>query len=55
MNDRERQMWVDNHEGLYNMHRASRKSMRRFLREHRAEVDAVINAQLGNKPKAPHE
>ena len=46
MNDREREMWVLNHEPLYLAHKASRLSMRKFLRTQRAEIDAAIDAQL---------
>jgi len=54
MNDTERAQWVDNHEPLYNMKRASGKSMRRFIREHRAEVDAMIKAERDKPPARSH-
>ena len=50
MNDTTREEWVNNLEPLYNAYKASRKSMRRFLREHRAEIDSAINAELNRKP-----
>lgn len=50
MNDRERELWVSNDEGLYNWHRRSRLSMRRFIRENREELDAIIKAYLDRKP-----
>ena len=52
MNDHERSQWVDNFEPLHNMRLASRKSMRRFIREHRAEIDATIKAELDKKPRS---
>ncbi len=47
LNDRERELWVLNDEGLYNWHRRTRKSMRSFLRENREELDDYIRKQLG--------
>ena len=47
MNDREREMWIDNDEGLYLWWRGSRQSKRAFLRENRADLDAAINRALG--------
>jgi len=53
MNDSERELWVRNDEGLYRAWRASRQSLRAFLREHRAEIDAAIDARL--QPPAPRK
>jgi predicted RNA-binding protein associated with RNAse of E/G family len=51
MNDTEREQWVDNDEGLYDLMRSSGLSKRRFIREWRAEIDAVIAAVTdGRKP-----
>ena len=50
MNDREREMWVNNDESLYNWWRPSRQSMRAFIRENRAELTECINRALDNKP-----
>lgn len=49
MNDREREMWVLNDEGLYMRRQNTGLSMRRFLREYREEIDAVIKAALGKE------
>lgn len=51
MNDREREMWILNDEGLYRWWLTSRQSKRAFIRAHRAELDAVINKVVsGDKP-----
>lgn len=50
MNDREREIWVLNDEGLYNWWRRSRLSMRAFIRANRAELDSIITAALNRKP-----
>lgn len=47
MNDKERAQWVDNHEGLYTWFKATRLTMRNFLRRYRSEIDKVINHALG--------
>lgn len=47
MNDREREMWVLNDEGLYTWWQSSRQSMRAFIRENRSELTALINRALG--------
>lgn len=52
MNDSEREMWVQNDEGLYAWWRSSRTSMREFLRTNRAELDACINRALNVKPRS---
>jgi hypothetical protein len=41
MNDRDREQWVDNDEGLYNLMRRSRLGKRRWIRENRALIDEV--------------
>jgi len=46
MNDRERELWVRNDEGLYSWWRGSRQPMRAFLRENRTELDAAIRQAL---------
>jgi len=52
-NDDERRLWVLNDEGLYNMQRGSRQSVRAFVRENRAMIDEHIDAALAPpKPKA---
>jgi len=50
MNDRERELWVKNDEGLYRFWRSTRLSMRNFLRQYRDEIDAAIDRVL-NPPK----
>lgn len=51
MNNRDREQWVNNDEGLYNWWRSSRVPMRKFITENRAEIDAAIaNVKSGNKP-----
>lgn len=41
MNDTEREQWVANDEGLYDMQRTSGKSMRAWVRENREFIDTV--------------
>lgn len=41
MNDTEREQWVANDEGLYDMQRTSGKSMRAWIRENRDLIDEV--------------
>jgi hypothetical protein len=47
MNDTEREMWVNNDEGLYRWWKSSRQPMRLFIRENRNELDHAINRQIG--------
>jgi hypothetical protein len=49
LNDTDRAQWVDNDEGLYNWMRGSRLSMRAFVRQNRAELDAYIQKALGHE------
>lgn len=51
MNDREREMWVENDQSLYVFRRQTRLSMRQFIRTYRAEIDSVISAALAPKQK----
>ena len=53
MNNRERELWVSNDEGLYGWWRSSRQSMRAFLKENREEIDRLINAVLNREPDGP--
>jgi hypothetical protein len=46
MNDEERRLWVLNDERLYLDWRASRQGLRRYIREHRAELDGHIAGRL---------
>ena len=50
MNDRERQMWIDNDEPLYTWWKSTRMGMRKFMRKHREEIDAYIAKLLARKP-----
>jgi hypothetical protein len=46
MNNRERQMWIDNDEGLYNWFKSSRCSMTQFIKDNKDEIDACIKRVL---------
>ncbi len=48
-NDHEREMWVNNDEGLYLWWRSSGQSIRSFVRANRDELDKVIGRALGVK------
>jgi len=50
-NDAEREQWVDNDEGLYNLWRAAsfRMSKREFIRKNRALIDQVIDNVVSGK------
>lgn len=51
MNNTEREQWIDNDDGLYNWWRSSHLSKREFIRQHRAELDEIINnVTTGKKP-----
>lgn len=50
LNDSDRAQWIANDEGLYNWQRESRLSMRNFIKENRAELDACILRALGRSP-----
>jgi hypothetical protein len=51
MNDRERENWIDNDEGLYRMWSSSRSSKRKFIRANRSVIDAAItNVTTGKQP-----
>jgi hypothetical protein len=51
MNDRERENWIDNDEGLYRMWRSSHSAKRKFIRSNRSVIDAVIeNVTAGKQP-----
>ena len=47
MNNRERELWTLNDEGLYRWFRSSRQSMRQFLKDNREELDEAIARALG--------
>jgi len=50
MNNTEREQWIDNDEGLYHWWRTSGMGKMRFIREHKAELDACINNALNREP-----
>jgi hypothetical protein len=53
LNDKDREQWIMNDEGLYNWFRSSRLSMRNFIRQNREELDECINrVTSGENP--PH-
>lgn len=54
MNDTEREDWVRNDEGLYNMWRRSRLSMRAFVKKkNRKFIDEIIEA-VSSGTKSAH-
>ena len=52
MNNRERNQWIDNDEGLYEWWKGSRLSKRAFIQENRADIDDVINNIVGGNKQA---
>ena len=52
INDAERERWVDNDEGLYNLMTRSRLSKRNWIRANKALIDEVINNVVGGKKQA---
>jgi hypothetical protein len=51
INDRDREQWLDNDEGLYDCWRSSRLSKRQFIKLNRALIDnAINNITGGSKP-----
>lgn len=44
MNDRDREQWIDNDEGLYLWWQSSKLSKREFIRRNRKEITACIDA-----------
>ncbi len=46
LNDKEREDWIQNNEDLYDWWKESRKSITTFIREHRADIDTIINHEL---------
>ena len=47
MDNREREMWIQNDEGLYGWWKSSHTTLRNFIKENRVEIDATINRKLG--------
>lgn len=58
MNDKERILWIDNDEGLYDWYRqwcrSNRGGKSAFIRANRAEIDAAINPVLNGTKQAHH-
>lgn len=52
MNNTEREQWIDNDEGLYNLWRASGLSKRNFIKENKTLIDEVIENITTGKKKA---
>ena len=52
LNDKDREQWIMNDEGLYNWFRSSRLSMRNFIRQNRKELDECIKPVLTGKKLA---
>ena len=50
MNDRERELWVSNDEGLYLWWQSEGGSLRAFIRRHRQEITDAINRVLNQGP-----
>ena len=48
MNNRERELWIMNDEGLYNWFKSSRLSLHNFIKEFRNQIDGIIEK---NAPK----
>ena len=47
MNDHERELWIENDEGLYLWWKATRLSISRFIRTNRVEITRAIERSLG--------
>lgn len=47
MDDRERELWVLNDEGLYDWFKSERKPIRQFIKDNRAELTEIINKAIG--------
>lgn len=54
MNDTQREEFVMNDEGLYDMWKRSKKSKRTFIRENRAAIDDAIEAVASGKKRQHH-
>jgi len=51
MNNKEREMWVLNDEGLYNWWKASKMSMTKFIKENKDDLDQILDKAIHQKPK----
>lgn len=55
LNDREREQWIQNDEGLYNWWKSTRQAVSKFIKENREELDRLIMAALNAPPsKGPY-
>ena len=54
LNDKDREQWIANDEGLYLWQRRSGLGMRAFIRANRAEIDAAILPVLSGEKQAHH-
>lgn len=50
LNDQDREQWVRNDEGLYRWWLGTRKTMRQFVRENRANLTQAIMRELNREP-----
>jgi hypothetical protein len=50
INNHERELWINNDEGLYNWFKRERISMREFIKRNRAEIDAAIRGVVDREP-----
>lgn len=55
LNDREREQWINNDEGLYRWYQSETRrrgsgGMRGFIRANKAEIDRAICRVLGREP-----
>jgi hypothetical protein len=53
MNNQEREMWIDNDEGLYDWWKSSKLSKRQFIKEYRTGIDLVIKDVTTGR-RCPH-
>lgn len=51
MNDKERELWVLNDEGLYLWWKSSRGGLKAWVREHREELTRIIDLILNGEPQ----
>ncbi len=56
MNERERELWIDKDEDIFNWWKDTKLSKRKFMRIYRKELDAVIKRVrgYGGSTPAPH-
>ena len=51
-NDKERELWVMNDEGLYGLYCLSGLSVRDFIRSNRIKIDKAIDRVLRREPQS---